>query len=190
LVTFGNKEKTVSRIGKKPVNIPSGVQVTLQDNEVVIKGPKGQLTWGYPADITVAIDGSTINVSRPSDNKSHRALHGLTRVLISNMIQGVTEGFQRELEVSGVGYAVEMRGRSLFVNVGYSHPILVTPPEGITIEVPKPLNVIVRGIDKQLVGQVAAKIRSIKPVEPYKGKGIRYRDEMVRRKAGKKVGSK
>jgi len=180
----------VSRIGKKPIEIPKGVTVTLQDGDIQVKGPKGILNWNIPADISVQIDQNQVSVTRPSDSRTHKALHGLSRVLIANMIEGVTNGFQKVLEIEGVGYSVELKGKSLWINIGFSHPILFTPPDGITFEVPKPLQIIVKGIDKQKVGQIAAKIRSFAPAEPYKGKGIRYQGEYIRRKAGKKVGVK
>ncbi len=180
----------MSRIGKKPIEIPKGVTVTLQDGDIQVKGPKGILNWNIPADISVQIDQNQVSVTRPSDSRTHKALHGLSRVLIANMIEGVTNGFQKVLEIEGVGYSVELKGKSLWINIGFSHPILFTPPDGITFEVPKPLQIIVKGIDKQKVGQIAAKIRSFAPAEPYKGKGIRYQGEYIRRKAGKKVGVK
>lgn len=180
----------MSRIGKKPIEIPKGVTVTLQDGNIQVKGPKGVLNWNIPADISVQIDQNQVSVTRPSDSRTHKALHGLSRVLIANMIEGVTNGFQKVLEIEGVGYSVELKGKSLWINIGFSHPILFTPPDGITFEVPKPLQIIVKGIDKQKVGQIAAKIRSFAPAEPYKGKGIRYQGEYIRRKAGKKVGVK
>jgi large subunit ribosomal protein L6 len=180
----------VSRIGKKPVEIPKGVTVTIGDQVFAAKGPKGELKWNFPVDISVAVADNQIVVTRPSDSRSHRALHGLTRVMIANMVEGVSQGFSRGLEIEGVGYSAEMKGKALQVNVGLSHPVLITPPDGITFEVPKNLNILVKGIDKQKVGQIAAKIRSIKPPEPYKGKGIHYVGEHIRRKAGKKVGVK
>jgi len=180
----------VSRIGRKPVEIPKGVAITLREQAIAVKGPKGELTWNIPAEITVKSENQQIVVSRPSDDRSHKALHGLTRKYIANMIEGVTQGFVRKLEIEGVGYSAELKGKALMINIGFSHPVLVTPPPGITFEVPKALNISVLGTDKQLVGQVAAKIRSIRPPEPYKAKGIRYQGEYIRRKAGKKVGVK
>ncbi len=180
----------MSRIGKKPVEIPNGVNVTIHGHRITVKGPKGELKWDAPADINMQMADNQIIVTRTSDSRSHRALHGLTRVMIANMVEGVFQGFSRTLEIEGVGYSAEMKGKSIQINVGLSHSVLVTPPEGITIEIPKNLNILVKGIDKQKVGQIAAKIRSIKPPEPYKGKGIHYQGEYIRRKAGKKVGAK
>ena len=180
----------MSRIGKKPIPIPGGVSITIEDSHITVKGPKGELSWGFNPELTVTQQEQELLVGRPSDSKTHRALHGLTRMLISNMVTGVSEGFVRVLQIEGVGYSAEMKGRSLMLNVGLSHPVLITPPQGISFEVPKNLMVKVSGIDKQKVGQFAAKMRSIKPPEPYKGKGIRYQEEHVRRKAGKKVGVK
>lgn len=180
----------MSRIGKKPIPIPQGVKVTLQNEDIEVQGPKGVLNWKVPTDMAVTIEADQVLVKRPSDSRTHKALHGLTRMLIANMIVGVTQGYQKVLEIEGVGYSAELKGKSLWLNLGFSHPVLLTPPEGIVFEVPKPLQIIVKGIDKHLVGMVAAKIRSIRPVEPYKGKGIRYQGEYVRRKAGKKVGVK
>lgn len=182
----------MSRIGKQPIPIPEKVNVTLEENMVTIKGPGGELTWRHAPDINVTEKSKSkeLLVTRTSDSKTQRALHGLTRMLIANMIKGVTAGFQKTLTVEGVGYSTEIKGNSLLLNVGYSHPILVRPPEGVTFEVPKNLTIVVKGINKQHVGQVAAKIRSLAPPEPYKGKGIRYEGEYIRRKAGKKVGVK
>lgn len=180
----------MSRVGKKPITVPKNVQVTLQDANVQVKGPKGTLSWSVPADMNVTLESDQLIVTRPTDSRTHKALHGLTRMLLANMIEGVTNGYQKVLEIEGVGYTAELKGKSLRLNLGYSHPVLFTPPEGITFETPKNTQIIVKGIDKQLVGTVAAKIRSIRPVEPYKGKGIRYQGEYVRRKAGKKIGVK
>jgi len=180
----------VSRIGKKPIVIPNGVNITIQAKAIKVKGPKGELDWTFPADMDVQMADNQIVVTRPSDERNHRALHGLTRMLIANMIEGVSQGFSRALEIEGVGYSAELKGKSLQINVGLSHPVLITPPDGVTFEIPKNLNILVKGIDKQKVGQLAAKIRSIKPPEPYKGKGIHYLGEHIRRKAGKKVGVK
>jgi large subunit ribosomal protein L6 len=180
----------VSRIGKKPVPIPEKVEVAIKAKSITIKGPKGELAWDFSPEMDVVKKGNEIVVTRPSDSQNHRALHGLTRKLIANMITGVTEGFEKTLEIIGVGYNAEMKGKSLLLTVGYSHPVLVTPSESITLSVPKNLTVTVSGINKQQVGQMAAKIRSIAPPEPYKGKGIRYQGEYIRRKAGKKVGVK
>lgn len=180
----------MSRIGKKPIEISKGVDISIQNNTVEVKGPKGNLHWQYPADMTVTKTENEIVVTRPSDSKTHKALHGLTRMLIANMVQGVSVGYSKLLEIEGIGFSVELRGKSLFMNVGLSHPILFTPPEEISLSVPKNLNILISGIDKQKVGQVAAKLRLICPPEPYKGFGIRYQGEHIRRKAGKKVGVK
>jgi len=179
----------VSRIGRKPIEIPQGVNVEIKGRYVKVKGPKGELDLDIHPDMTLELLDNQLIVKRPTDSKRHKSLHGLTRQLIANMVKGVTKGYEKVLLLEGIGYSVEMKGKSLQLNVGYSHPVLFTPPPGITIEIPKPLTVVVRGIDKQRVGQVAAMIRSIRPVEPYKGKGIRYEGEYVRRKAGKKVGA-
>lgn len=175
----------MSRIGKKPVAIPEGVKVQKTDRQVKVAGPKGELSAQVHPDVTVEISGSAINVQRPSDSKQHRALHGLWRALLQNMVNGVTSGYTRKLELVGVGYRAEMKGKRLQLALGFSHPILFQPPDGIKIETPSQTNVTISGIDKQLVGQVAAKIRSFRPPEPYKGKGIKYEGEVVRRKAGK-----
>jgi large subunit ribosomal protein L6 len=180
----------VSRVGKNPIPIPGNVEVAIKGNEIDIKGPKGKLSWEFTPEIGVVQQEKRIVVTRQRDNKTHRALHGLTRSLIANMIEGVTNGFQKTLEITGVGYSAEMKGKSLWLKVGYSHPVLIAPPEGIILAVPKSLTVTVSGINKQQVGEMAAKIRSVAPPEPYKGKGIRYQGEYVRRKAGKKVGVK
>ncbi|MCK4715774.1 MAG: 50S ribosomal protein L6 [Candidatus Marinimicrobia bacterium] len=180
----------MSRVGKNPIPIPENVEVTIKGNEIDIKGPKGKLSWEFTPEIGVVQQEKEIVVTRQSDSKAHRALHGLTRALIANMIEGITNGFQKTLEIIGVGYSAEMKGKSLWLKVGYSHPVLIAPPEGIILTVPKNLTVTVSGINKQQVGEMAAKIRSVAPPEPYKGKGIRYQGEYVRRKAGKKVGVK
>jgi large subunit ribosomal protein L6 len=176
----------MSRIGKKPITVPSGVDVTISGSHIAVKGPKGQLEMDAPEDITVARDGDDIVVTRPDDERAHRALHGLTRSLVNNMVLGVSEGFSRDLEIVGVGYRCLAQGQDkIELQVGYSHSVPVKAPDGITFEVPAPNRVTVKGIDKQLVGQVAADIRKIRKPEPYKGKGIRYADERVLRKAGK-----
>jgi large subunit ribosomal protein L6 len=176
----------MSRVGKQPITIPSGVEVTFEGRRVVVKGPKGTLEHETPETITVAREGDELVVTRPDDERSNRALHGLTRSLVSNMVIGVSDGFARELEIVGVGYRVQAQGPSkLELQVGYSHSVPVEAPEGVTFEVPVPTRIVVRGYDKQLVGQVAADIRKIRKPEPYKGKGIRYADERVLRKAGK-----
>lgn len=181
----------MSRIGKMPVEIPSGVNVEIKGTTVTVKGPKGELTKTFHPDMRIVQENGRILVHRPTDNRIHRSLHGLTRALIANMVQGVSQGFRKELVIEGVGYRAEMRGSTLVLYVGYSHPVEIHPPEGITITVERGAkNVIVEGIDKEVVGEVAAKIRAVRPPEPYKGKGIRYADEQIRRKAGKagKVG--
>jgi len=176
----------MSRIGKQPIAIPSGVEVSISGQHVAVKGPKGTLELDAPGEIAIATEGDQVVVTRPDDERRHRALHGLTRSLVSNMVVGVSEGFVRELEIVGVGYRATAQGPSkLELQVGYSHTVPVEAPEGITLEVPTPNRIIVRGADKQLVGQVAANIRKVRKPEPYKGKGIRYSDERVLRKAGK-----
>ena len=175
----------MSRIGKQPVAIPNGVTVTVEGSAVKVKGPKGELTQQVRPEITVAVEDGKVVVSRGSDSKAHRALHGLTRALIANMVLGVTEGFSKTLEMVGVGYRAEKRGKNLVINAGYSHPVEYPEPAGLTLSTPAPTPIVVQGIDKQQVGQVAAEIRAVRPPEPYKGKGIRYQGEYVRRKAGK-----
>jgi large subunit ribosomal protein L6 len=175
----------VSRVGKKPIPIISGVKISQTAQEISIKGPKGELSARVHDDIGFEIKDNQIFITRTSDSKEARSLHGLWRALMQNMITGVTQGYQKKLELVGVGYKAEMKGKKLQLSLGYSHPILFTPPDQITIETPTPTNITVSGIDKQLVGQVAAKIRSFRPPEPYKGKGIKYEGEYIRRKAGK-----
>ncbi len=176
----------MSRIGKLPVAIPAGVDVKVDGNNVVtVKGPKGSLSQKVNKDITVNIDGSTITINRPTDKKEHRSLHGLYRSLIANMVHGVSEGFQKNLEIVGVGYKAQLNGTKLVVNVGFSHPVEINQPEGLSFEVPAPTKITVKGIDKQAVGEMAAVIRKLRPPEPYKGKGIRYEGEYVQRKEGK-----
>jgi large subunit ribosomal protein L6 len=175
----------VSRVGKKPIPITSGVKVKQSGQTVTIVGPKGELSAEVHPKIGVEVKENTIRVSRGSDQKEHRALHGLWRALLANMIRGVTDGYTRKLELVGVGYRAEMKGKKLQLMLGYSHPIVFGPPEGIKIETPTQNNITVSGIDRQLVGQVAAKIRSFRPPEPYKGKGVKYEGEYIRRKAGK-----
>jgi len=177
----------VSRIGRKPIAVPEAVTVDVAPGRVAVKGPKGELQQALDTDMKVEQENGTVTVSRPTDRGEHRALHGLTRSLIANMVEGVVDGFEKRLEIQGVGYRAALKGRSLELALGYSHPVSVEPPEGIEFEVPQPTEVIVRGIDKQLVGQVAADIRKRRPPEPYKGKGIRYRDEHVARKVGKRA---
>jgi large subunit ribosomal protein L6 len=180
----------MSRIGKEPITIPSGVDVTIGGSVVTVKGPKGTLTQDVHEAVTVDVSDGQVLVTRSSDQREHRALHGLTRALIANMVTGVTEGYRRDLEIVGVGYRAAARGSNgLTIQVGYSHPVEVDAPEGITFEVPAPTRISVIGYDKQLVGQVAANIRKIRKPEPYKGKGIRYAGEQVRRKSGKAAGS-
>ena len=180
----------MSRIGRKPITIPAGVQVTLKDGVVTAKGPKGELTQKFHQNITIAIEGNEILVTRPNDEKENRALHGLTRTLVANMVEGVANGFTKELEVNGVGYRVAKQGKDLVMNLGYSHQVFMSEIPGITIEVPNPNKIIISGPDKQLVGQFAAEVREKRPPAPYKGKGIRYAGEVVRRKEGKTGGKK
>jgi large subunit ribosomal protein L6 len=175
----------MSRIGKQPIELPAGVSVSLSPGRVMVNGPLGELTQQVPARMQVEQDDGTIVVKRPTERGDDRALHGLTRSLIANMVEGVTSGFQKRLEIQGVGYRAAVRGTDLELNVGYSHSVVLKAPQGITFEVPTPTEVIVKGIDKQQVGQVAAEIRAYRPPEPYKGKGVRYAGEVVRRKAGK-----
>ncbi len=184
----------MSRIGKMPVALPKGVSVTVNDsNYITVKGPKGQLEQQFPAEMTFAVDAGQVVVTRPSDTKNHKALHGLSRALLNNMVTGVNAGFKRVLEVEGVGYRAGVMGKNLVVIVGYSHPVELVPPAGISFEVDKTGRTItVNGIDKQVVGQMAAQIHDLRPPEPYKGKGVRYQGEKIRQKAGKsgKVGGK
>ena len=175
----------MSRIGKKPIVIPAGVDVKLNGSEVTVKGPKGELKNTFNSDMAIAIEGNEIIVTRPSDVKEHRSLHGLTRTLIANMVEGVTNGYSKELEVNGVGYRVQKQGKDLVMNLGYSHQVIVTDTEDVKTEAPSPNKIIVLGADKQKVGQFAAEIREKRPPEPYKGKGIKYVDEVIRRKEGK-----
>ena len=175
----------MSRIGRKPINIPAGVEVKIDGCDVTVKGPKGTLTQKIHKNMSVEINGSELLVKRPDDEKENRALHGLTRSLIYNMVVGVTEGFKKELDVNGVGYRVQMQGKDLVMNLGYSHQVVMTPIDGITLECPNPNKIIVSGPDKQRVGQYAAQVREKRPPEPYKGKGIKYTDEVIRRKEGK-----
>ena len=176
----------MSRIGRAPITVPAGVEITLGDNNVVtVKGPKGSLTKQFNANMVIAMDNGVLTVSRPNDSKENRALHGLTRTLLSNMIVGVTDGYKKELEVNGVGYRCAKDGKNLVMNLGFSHQVIVPEIEGITIDVPAPNKIIVSGCDKQAVGQFAAEIREKRPPEPYKGKGIKYVDEVIRRKVGK-----
>ncbi len=176
----------MSRIGRKPITVPSGVTVTVgEGNLVTVKGPKGTLTQQMPSDIAIQQDNGTINITRPTEEKQHRALHGLTRALLNNMVIGTSTGFQKVLEINGVGYRAQKTGRNLTMSLGFSHPVIVEAPDGIDLNVGERNTVIVAGSDKQLVGEVAANIRGLRPPEPYKGKGIKYSDETIRRKAGK-----
>lgn len=175
----------MSRIGKLPVEIPEGVEVKVVDNKVSVKGPKGNLTREFHEDMIIKKEDNAIIVERPSDSKKHKALHGLTRSLIEGMIEGVVNGFEKRLQLEGVGYRATKQGKKLVLTVGYSHPVEFEPPEGIEFEVPEANKIIVRGADKELVGLIAAKIREVREPEPYKGKGIRYENEVVRRKVGK-----
>jgi large subunit ribosomal protein L6 len=177
----------MSRIGKKPISVPDGVDVQIAPGLVSVKGPKGELSEAVSPDMSVALDDGTVRVERPTDRGQHRALHGLTRSLIANMVEGVVDGYEKRLEIQGVGYRARLQGKSLDLTVGYSHGVSIVAPDGIEFEVPQPTQVIVRGIDKQLVGETAARIRRVRPPEPYKGKGIRYAGEQVRRKVGKRA---
>ncbi len=178
----------MSRIGRKPIAIPAGVEVKVADGVVTVKGPKGTLTQKYNTAMTVEVAGNEVLVTRPNDEKENRSLHGLTRTLINNMVIGVTEGFKKELEVNGVGYRVQKQGSNLVMNLGYSHQVIVSEIPGITIEAPGPNQIVISGMDKQLVGQFAAEVREKRPPEPYKGKGIKYTTEHIRRKEGKAGG--
>ena len=181
----------MSRIGRMPITVPAGVTVTVAEGNVVtVKGPKGELTRALSAEMNINQEGNLITVTRPSDEKAHRSLHGLTRTLLNNMIVGVTDGYKKELDVNGVGYRVAKEGKNLVMNLGYSHQVIVPEIDGITIDVPGPNKIIVSGCDKQMVGQFAAEIREKRPPEPYKGKGIKYVDEVIRRKVGKTGGKK
>ena len=176
----------MSRIGKMPISIPNGVDVTLgEGNLVTVKGPKGTLSQKLSEKMTIANENGLITITRPNDEKENRALHGLTRTLLNNMVVGVTEGYKKELDVNGVGYRVAKEGKKLTMNIGYSHPVVMEEIDGITIDVPSPNKIIINGIDKQKVGQFAAEVRGKRPPEPYKGKGIKYTDEVIRRKEGK-----
>ncbi len=177
----------MSRIGRAPIPVPDGVTVRIEGQKVTVTGPKGELRHTVVEPIRVTQEDGRLVVTRPTDRGPHRALHGLSRTLVANMVQGVSAGFARELEIVGVGYRAQLKGQALEMAVGYSHPVTITPPEGIAFEVPTPTQVVVRGIDKQAVGQVAAQIRAVRPPEPYKGKGIRYAGETVRRKVGKRA---
>jgi len=177
----------MSRIGRKPINVPESVTIDVAPGRVAVKGPKGELSQSLSTDMKVEQSDGVLTVARPTDRGEHRALHGLTRSLIANMVEGVTDGFEKRLEIQGVGYRAQLKGKNLELALGYSHPVSIEAPEGIDFEVPQPTEIIIRGIDKQLVGQVAADIRKRRPPEPYKGKGIRYRGEHVMRKVGKRA---
>ena len=177
----------MSRIGRQPIPVPAGVSIAIDPGRVIVNGPLGELTQQVPVRMTVERQDDTLVVTRPTDRGDDRALHGLTRSLIANMVEGVTKGFEKRLEIQGVGYRAALRGTSLELNVGYSHPVVIEPPQGISFEVPIPTQVVVKGVDKQQVGEIAAKIRKTRPPEPYKGKGIRYEGEYVARKVGKRA---
>ena len=175
----------MSRIGKMPIPVPSGVDFKLEGNKVTVKGPNGTLSRELSNEMIIKYENGEVTVSRPSDVKEHRSLHGLTRTLIANMVEGVTKGYTKELQINGVGYRAAMQGKTLSLTLGYSHPVEIEAVDGITIEVPQPTQILVKGADKQLVGHVAAIIREKRPPEPYKGKGIKYADEVIRKKEGK-----
>ncbi|WDT93448.1 50S ribosomal protein L6 [Thermoleophilum album] len=177
----------MSRIGKQPIPLPDGVEVQIEAELVRVKGPKGELSERVARDIEVVEENGSLVVRRPTDRREHKALHGLTRTLVANMVEGVTKGFEKRLEIQGVGYRAQLQGRKLVLQVGYSHPVEIEPPEGIEFEVPQPTQIVVKGISKQLVGEIAARIRKVRPPEPYKGKGIRYQGEYVARKVGKRT---
>ena len=177
----------MSRIGRQPIELPAGVSVALSPGRVMVNGPLGELSQQVPLRMKIEQENGTITVTRPTERGEDRSLHGLTRTLIANMVEGVTKGFEKRLEIQGVGYRAALRGTSLELNVGYSHPVVVEPRAGITFEVPVPTQIVVKGVDKQMVGQTAAEIRAVRKPEPYKGKGIRYEGEYVRRKVGKRA---
>ena len=177
----------MSRIGRKPIELPTGVNVAVSPGRIQVAGPLGELSQQLPTRITVTKDDDTLVVTRPTDRGEDRALHGLTRTLVANMVEGVTKGFEKRLEIQGIGFRAGLRGTDLELTVGFSHPVVVSPRPGITFDVPQPNQVVVSGIDKQLVGQTAAEVRKVRPPEPYKGKGIRYEGEYVRRKVGKRA---
>lgn len=178
----------MSRIGKRPVSVPNGVTVTINGRNITVKGPKGELSRALHPDMQVKLENGTVTVNRPSDEDQHRALHGLTRSLIANMVEGVTQGFKKQLEITGVGYKAEVKPYGLLMSLGYSHTIEVKAPGGVKLTAPQPTTVIVEGADKEVVGRVAAEIRKLRKPEPYKGKGVRYSNEVIRRKAGKAGG--
>ncbi|UKO98896.1 50S ribosomal protein L6 [Nostoc sp. UHCC 0870] len=175
----------MSRIGKRPITIPAKVQVTIDGSNVVVKGPKGELSRNLPANVIVSQEGEILQVTRKDESRTSRQMHGLSRTLVANMVEGVSQGFQQRLEIQGVGYRAQVQGRNLVLNMGFSHQVQIVPPEGIQFAVENNTNVIVSGYDKEIVGNTAAKVRAVRPPEPYKGKGIRYAGEVVRRKAGK-----
>jgi large subunit ribosomal protein L6 len=177
----------MSRIGKRPIEVPTGVNVAISPGRVQVNGPLGELSQSVPQRMKIEKQDETLVVTRPTERGEDRALHGLTRSLIANMVEGVTNGFEKRLQIQGVGYRAALRGTDLELSVGYSHPVTMKPPQGITFEVPEPTTVIVKGIDKQAVGEIAAQVRKVRPPEPYKGKGIRYEGEYVRRKVGKRA---
>jgi large subunit ribosomal protein L6 len=177
----------MSRIGRQPIPVPSGVNIAIDPGRIMVNGPLGELTQSVPTRMKVERQDDTLLVTRPTDRGDDRALHGLTRSLIANMVEGVTKGFEKRLEIQGVGYRASLRGTSLELNVGYSHSVVIDAPQGITFEVPVPTQVLVKGVDKQQVGEIAAEVRKVRPPEPYKGKGIRYEGEYVRRKVGKRA---
>ncbi len=178
----------MSRIGRMPIEVPDGVTVSVDPGRVSVKGPKGELTTQVSRDMKISEgDGGVLTVERPTDRGEHRALHGLTRSLVANMVEGVTSGYEKRLQLQGVGYRANLQGKNLNLSVGFSHPVLIEAPDGVEFETPQPTEIIVRGIDKQLVGEMAARIRRVRPPEPYKGKGIRYAGEQVRRKVGKRA---
>jgi large subunit ribosomal protein L6 len=177
----------MSRIGRAPITLPAGVEIDIGPGRVGVKGPRGTLEQAVPHEMTVSVDDGVVTVTRPTDRGPHRSLHGLTRTLVANMVEGVTNGYEKRLEIQGVGYRAALRGSAIELLLGFSHPIVVEPPAGIEFEVTTPTQIVVRGIDKQSVGQVAADIRRLRPPEPYKGKGIRYTGEIVRRKVGKRA---
>jgi large subunit ribosomal protein L6 len=175
----------MSRVGKKPIEIPAGVTVTINGSDVTVKGPKGELSRSFNADLTITQEENVVTVTRPSDSKEHRTIHGTTRAILANMVEGVSKGFEKTLELIGVGYRAQKQGNKLVLNVGYSHPVEFEPEQGLEVEVPANTKIIVKGISKERVGALAADIRDVRPPEPYKGKGIRYEGEYVRRKEGK-----
>ena len=178
----------MSRIGKNPISVPSGVTITLDGNRITVKGPKGELSRAIPADMLISQESGTVTVNRPSDDPKHKALHGLSRTLIANMVEGVTKGFSKQLDIVGVGYKAEARPYGLQLALGFSHPVEYKAPQGIKLSAPAPTQIVIEGANKEIVGQVAAELRSLRPPEPYKGKGIKYAGEQIRRKAGKAGG--